>query len=448
MVIAKVIPMPRTKAEIGAPGLPLYSGRLSLDQNTRLRWPAAGRIYRTMLDDEPAVGALRQALMTLLRTDVQVQPGEKPMPSGRGRPRAEQRAADHVQFCLDAMRDPFGTKLRQLAGAWFYGFDIHELVYERRKDGTVGWRDWGIRRQETLERWETDKQGRVSAFTQRPAPDFMLRTIPLNKALHVVTDDADGSPEGRGILRTMYRYWYMKTQFELLAGIALERFGSGLAVFQRTDQTVALTPAQEDDLAEQAAALRQNEEAFLLLPWGISFQFAASPGLDADTYLNFIRSYTTWMLAVGMAEFIALGTGDTGSYALGSSKITLFLQALTGLQNRICETINRQAIPRLMALNGWNAQPQVVLPPVKEYDLNALGTFANTLAAVGAFHATPADEAWFRKISDLMDVDMEELERLHEEGKEEDQPPTPDEGIDGGALDEENEEEMVMEGEE
>ena len=57
--------MARPKNDIGAIGLPLFAGRLSLDTNTRLRWPNAGRIFRAMMDDEPAVGALRTAVFAL-----------------------------------------------------------------------------------------------------------------------------------------------------------------------------------------------------------------------------------------------------------------------------------------------------------------------------------------------------------------------------------------------
>lgn len=415
--------MPRPKAEIGATGLPLYSGRLFLDTNRRLRWPDAGRIYRDMLDNEPAAGALRTAVHSLLRTDVQVTPGGRAMRRGRGRPAAERKAAEHVEECLQDMRQPFGTLLRQMASSYFYGFSIHELVYKRRPDGLVGWADWGLRRQETLDKWETTK-GRVTAFTQRPAPDYVLRTIPLTKAIHVLADDADGSPEGRGALRAMYRYWYMLTQFELLMGIALERFGTGLPVFERVDAGIDLTPEQEDSLAEQAAALRQNEQAYVLLPPGIKFRFEASPGLNAETYLETIKVFRTWMLTTSLAEFIAQGMGERG-VDLGAKKIDLFLTSLTGLQNKICEAINRQAVPKLLAANGWEVEnpPVVALPAVREYDLQKLGSFAMVLSKIGAFHATPRDEEWFRKISDLADVAIEDLERLHEEGKEEPEPP-------------------------
>lgn len=406
--------MPRTKAEIGAPGLPLFSGRLALDTNIRLRWPRAGRIYRDMLDNEPAAGALRTAVMTLLRSDLQVTPG--------GSSRLDARIAGHIEHSLTTMRQPLGTALRQMASAYFYGFSVAEIVYRRNPDGTVGWADFAPRRQETLERWDTDARGRLTGFVQRPAPDYVLRTIPLTKAVHVLADDMDASPEGRGALRPMYRYWYMVTQFELLFGIALERFGTGIPVFQRVDNTVVLTEAQEDALADQAAALRQNEEAFVLLPPGLTFQFAQSPGLNAATYLDAIQAYRVWMLATGLAEFIALGTGETGSFALGKSKIDLFLKALTGLQDKLCEAINRQAIPRLLRANGWRVSepPTVSLPAVREYDLEKLGAFAKLLSEIGAFHATPEDEAWFRGISDLYDVAIEDLEALHEPGDEAD----------------------------
>lgn len=404
--------MARTKAEIGAPGLPIFAGRLSIETNTRLRWPGAGLIYQQMLNDEPAAAALWTATRTLLRSDVQVTPGSNTD--------TDKQAAEHVEGCFDDMRSPLATILRQQASALFYGFDIHEIVYKRRPDGLVGWADWALRRQATLYRWDTDKNGRVNAFTQRPAPTYALLTIPLNKCIHLVADDVDGSPEGRGALRSMYRYWYMVTQFELLGAIALERFGTGMPVFSRTEENanVKLTQDQENTLAEIAAGIRQNEEAFVLEPPGIRFRFEPSPGVDSASYLAFIQNFRIWMLSTALAEFIALGTGDTGSFALGKAKIDLFLKALTGFQDKMCDTINRQAIPQLMRYNGWGdleEYPKVSLPAVREYDLAALGGFAKALNSIGAFHPTPEDEEWFRKISDLYDVPIEEIESMHKE---------------------------------
>ncbi len=398
--------MARTAAELGRPGLPIFAGRLSLETNTRLRWPGAGRIYRQMLDDEPACAALWTAVRTLLRTDMQVSEG------------SDARAQELVESSLGDMRESLATKLRQQASSFFYGFDIHEIIYKRRPDGLVGWADWAIRRQDSFERWELDEKGRVVGFTQRPAPSYKLITIPLKKCIHIIADDSEGSPEGRGALRPIYRYWYMVTQFELLGGIGLER-GVGFPVIERSDNpAMKLTTSQEADIAAQAEAIRQSEQAYIILPPGMKFSFAPMPGVEAASYLSFIQSYRVWMLSTALAEFIALGTGDTGSYALGKSKIDLFLRALTGFQDKLCDTINRQAIPQLMRYNGWGDMeefPKVSLPAVREYDLEALGGFAQTLATIGAFHPTPADEEWFRKISDLVDVPIEDIEQTFED---------------------------------
>ena len=415
--------MPRTAAELGRSGLPIFSGRISLDKNPRLRWPQAGKIYREMLDNEPAAAALWTAARTLLRTDVQVDAG--------GTDDRHKRAAAHVEACLGDMRDSLDTKLKQQTSAMFYGFDVHELVYKRRPDGTVGWADWAIRRQESLERWGQDTKGRIDAFVQRPAPDYRVTSIPLKKCIHTIADDSDGSPEGRGALRPMYRYWYMVTQFELLAGIGLER-GVGFPVFQRVEAgtPIQLTEAQEDDLAAQAEAIRQHEQAYVLLPPGIQFRFEPMPGVEASSYLAFIQNFRIWMLSTSLAEFIALGTGDTGSFALGKSKIDLFLKALTGFQNKLCDTINRQAIPQLMKYNGWgdlDEYPKVSLPAVREYDLNMIANFAKTLHDMEAFHATPEDEEWMRKISDLHDIDLKTLINLH--NADEQEAPEPDDDL-------------------
>ena len=426
--------MPRTASDRGAIGLPLFAGRLSLDLNQRLRWPRAGRIYRDMLDNSPPAAALWTAIRTLLRTDLQVQPG--------GTTDADKRAAEDVQIGLDAIEGGVARPLRQMASAALYGFDIHETIFKRLPDGRVGWARWGLRRQETLLRWETDKNGNVAGFTQWPPPDYKVRTIWLKSGarpagtgigMHILADDSDGSPEGRGALRPMYRYWYMITQFELLAGISLERFGTGMPVFSRTDEAgmLALTQEQEDALAAIAASLRQNENAYVLEPSGIKFRLEPSPGLDANSYLNFIQRYSVWMLATALAEFVALGTGESsGSRALGGAKIDLFLKALTGFQDRITEAISYQAVPLLCKYNGWikgeggvTDWPKVSLPAVKEYDLGKLGAFLVQAMNVGAFHATPEDEEWLRKIADLNDVELDELTELHEEAKA--APPTP-----------------------
>lgn len=410
--------MPRPRSEIGSVGLPLFSGSLALDTNTRLRGARGIKIYREMLLDEPAVAALHAAAMNLLRTDLQVVAG--------GKRASDARAAAFLETTLDDMRDAPQTYLRQLYGMLPYGYTVSELVWKRRNggntskyaDGMVGMAAWAYRRQDSFLRWETDKNGAITGWTQRPAPDYVERTIPLSKAIHVVADESEGSPEGKSAYRGMYVPYHFIKNLQLLYGISLERFGTGVPVFE-IDEAVktTLTDDQLTTLEDIAAGLRQNEEAYVITPAGIHFRFAESPGLNADSYHTAIQFFRVWALATGLADFIALGTGETGSFALGKDKSELFLLALNGYQDRLVSALNRQVVPRLFRYNTFGKLtdlPQFSLPAVRKYDLASLGTFAEVLNRIGAFHPTPEDEAWFRRISDLVDIDDKTLKQMHE----------------------------------
>lgn len=410
--------MPRTRAEIGNVGLPIFAGYLSLDPNTNLRGAQAAQTYRQMRYDEPAAAAFVNACYQLLRTDLFVEPG--------GVRDADKRAAEFLESCLGDMRDSIGTTLRQGYSYIYMGWGIQELVYKRRlggqgsryDDGRVGWAAWGLRRQESLYRWVTDlPTGRILAFQQRPAPTYDLRTIPLSKVIHLTADDSEGSPEGLSAFRPMYRQWYFVKNLELLAGIAHER-GAGFPVFEiDKDTAAALTPEDKATLETVAANLRQNEEAYILTPPAVHFRFAEMPGMQPESYMNTIQRMRAWMLATVLADFIGLGLGDRGgAFALGKDKSELFLMALNGYQQRLLDVLNRHAVARLFRYNDFGRLsdlPRLALPAVKRYDLDAMGKFAEILSRIGALHLTPEDEAFFRTVGDLPEVDAARLAAAH-----------------------------------
>lgn len=407
--------MARRKSEIGSVGLPIFSGRLSLDPNRTLRGVNAIKVFREMSYDEPAATTFLYAANTLFRTDVGV--------DRAGNTEGDKKAAEHLEQCIGDMRDHISTYIRQMNSAVWAGWDVHEIVYKRRggtlsryDDGKVGWAHFGLRRQETLDRWGLDGAGQVSEFVQRPAPDYRVRTLPIGKCVHLVADDSEGSPEGRSALRGMHRQWYFVKNFELLMAIAYERFGTGLPVFKTEKGAPDLTPEQRTDLEDQAASVRQNEEAYLLLPSALDFEFAASPGLAAESYLAAIQRMRAWMLSTVLAEFIALGMGDQGgTQALGGSKIKLFLLALNGYQQKLVDALNRQAVVRLFRYNDFGKLtdlPQLTLPAIREYDLQSLGTFVKLLYDVGLLHPTPEDEAMFRKVGDMVNLDPTVLKEM------------------------------------
>jgi len=406
--------MGRRRSEIGAIGLHLFAGVLSDELNANLRGTKGIKVYNEMRRDEPAATSFLAATSNLLHTDLYVEPG--------GKTRTDTKAAKFVETTLTDMSGSVGAYVRQMYSCIWAGWDIHEIVWKRRsrgkyQDGLVAPSKLALRRQETFDRWGTDKNGEIISFVQRPAPRYDTREIPLTKCVHVVADDADGSPEGISALRGMYRQWYFVKNIELLLGISLERFGTGMPVFSRTPEIQAsLTEEQLDELEEIAMRVRQNEYAYVIEPLGIKFRFEPSPGLNAATYLDSIMRMRTWMLATVLADFIALGAGGKGgAYALGKDKSELFLLALNGYQQRVLDALNQQLMPWLFKYNDFGKLtelPRFALPPVKRYDLSALGSFLNIVKNLGAFHPQPEDETMFRKIADVADVDPSTLKKL------------------------------------
>jgi hypothetical protein len=435
---ADTLPRTNGRAPIGATGLPIFSGYLRLDPNYKLHGLEAIRVYRDMAWNEPACRALLGAALNLLHTTL--------TPVAGGESDADKEAAEQLGRNLEQMDVPMGTAVRQMYSMLWAGYAIHEQVLRQGEGGGVAWAAWEYRRQDSFYRWLTEgDDARVVGWEQRPAPSYRLRQIPLSRCIHVVADDSEGSPEGMSVLRGMYRPWRFLQNFELFMGIAGERFGSGLPVFE-VEAGVALTEGDEAAIAAIGDGLRQNERAWLLLPAGVRFRFAESPGLDVNTYLEIIRYLRLVMLSTALADFIGLGTQNSGAgaYSLSQDKSELFLLALNGWQDRVADAINRQAVRRLYALpaNRVNrfgtitAPPRVALAPVKRYDLEKLGQFLGVLQKVGAWTPTAADEAYLREISDLMDRSEAQITQDREEQAAAMPAPTPapDEA---GAIDEE-----------
>lgn len=410
----------RRRTPVGSVGLPLHSGYLRVDPNYKLNGAEAVRIYRQMRLEEPACSAFVNATMHLLRTDYSVEPG--------GPKRADTKATQFVEAALRGMETPLPTVLRQMYSIVWAGWSWHEQGWRKGAGGRIVPSGLYLRRQETLERWLTDPAdaGLIVGMEQRPPPDYRLRQIPLARSVHVVADDTEGSPEGLSSLRGMYRPWFIVRNLEALLGIALERFGTGIPVFE-VDAAVAarLSATDEQTIQEAIKALRQNEEAGVITPPGVKFRFAESPGLTATDYLDTIQYMRIVGLSTVLADFIALGTQRSGgAYALSQDKSELFLMTLNTYQDRVLDALNRQLVARLLAwpanrIAGMTAPPRVTLPPVKRYDLEKLGRFVELLNRLGAFTLTEEDEAHFRRISDVLDKTPEQIKEAKAKKEEE-----------------------------
>lgn len=315
-----------------------------------------------------------------------------------------QEIADFVESCRFDMRTPWEDTLAQVVSFLPYGFSLFEVVFKRRlgdegepasaaDDGRIGWDEWAPRPQDSVVKWLFGARG-VEAFEQQTPSQSAPVTIPLGRCLHFRAGGYWGSPEGESVLRAAYPDWDAINKLQLIEAIGVERDLAGLPVVkipgrlmdpvQTPDQTIynaykkvardvrngdqagVVFPSERDD--------KGNEEYTLtLLTSGGARQF--------DTSAIVTRRATQMTMAL-LADFLMVGHGKTGSYALSQDKTRLFTTAISAWLDSIANVVNDQAIKPLLRLNGIDARLTPILRPgpLDEADLKATGDFVTALA--------------------------------------------------------------------
>jgi len=141
--------------------------------------------------------------------------------------------------------------------------------------------------------------------------------------------------------------------------------------------------------------LKNNEQGYALLPSDLYTDNEGKPtqqrlmdlelitangsrSIDIDPV---VRRYQHDIARSVMAEFMMLGGGATGSYALSKTKTDLFLRSMESYINAIVDTLNKQLIESLWKINGlpWNTMPKLVAGDVAPHDLKELASFIRNL---------------------------------------------------------------------
>ena len=125
---------------------------------------------------------------------------------------------------------------------------------------------------------------------------------------------------------------------------------------------------------------------------------SGSRNIDIDPI---VRRYQHDIARSVLSEFLMLGGGNTGSYALSKSKTDLFLRALESYIQAIVDVLNKQLVERLWELNGLNydLMPTIVAGDVAPHDLREIAAFLRNLNGAD-INVSDHPEV----IQDLMDI--------------------------------------------
>lgn len=414
--------------EEGSTGLKHYSGRLYEEFLPDLQGIRAVRIWREMSDNDAVVNASLYALTTLMRrAQWRVDPFSESDP-------ADAAAANYVKECLHDMEQSWADTIGEVLSFLPYGWAYHEQVFKPRQgfnadprytskydDGLIGWRKFPIRAQETLFRWEIDPgDGTIWGLWQQPPPNYDLRYVRSNKALHFRTTTYKNNPEGRSILRGAYRAWYFKRRLEEIEAIGLERSLAGMPViqppeevdiFDRNDPQAIELLALATDIVTN---LRRDELEGVVLPAGWSLTLLSAGGAHGQAggrssqgsieIQAAIQRYEQHEAMSLLADFIMLGHESTGTYALSSDKTDMFNLSVNSWLDYVAGVFNRWAIPLLMRLNPRFPQdrfPTLAHDGVDTPNMSEIGGYIATMTGCGILVPDPGIEDYVRSIGNL-----------------------------------------------
>jgi hypothetical protein len=399
--------------ELGASGSYGMNDQLRPDEFLpKLRGLNATRTFREMKDNDPVIGAILMAFEMLLRA------AEFRVEAANDSPEAEE-AKLFVEQCFEDMEGTVDDFLAEVLTFLPFGFSVFEVVYKIRggrntsdmtrysqfDDGRYGIQKLAPRAQWTIDRFLTDANGAITGVRQTALTLKMGSVeIPIEKLLHFRTSTINNDPSGRSILRNAFTSYHYASHIQMIEAIAVEREMNGIPVGRIPSEYLAdsATAAQQGFTNAFKKILRDvkfNDQGFILIPSDVyenddgsktsipmvQFDLVTAKGTRAIPTGDVILRHQQNIARSVLADFLMLGSGDKGSFALSKSKTDLFLAAAAGYTEAISSVLNRQLLTRLWELNGFDPDlmPSIAFGDIAPVDLAELGAFVRDIAGAG-----------------------------------------------------------------
>lgn len=404
-------------AEYGIAGFQFSGDFVQSDFIPQLNWPNAGRVYEEMSKNDPTIGAIVYMAKQLVRK-------AKWSATPAGSSPRDKEAAEFLESCMNDMEGSWNEFIGEVLTMMVYGWSYHEVVYKIRagknkdkrfnskySDGKIGWRKLPGRAQRTCYGWLIDQNtGDIVALKQQAAPDYQLRIIPVEKALHFKTENDYGNPYGRSLLRNAYRPWFFKKRIEEIEGIGIERDLAGLPVLI-PPEGVNIWDSDDPDMVKLKVAsenlvksIRRDQSEGVVHPNGWELKLLSTGSRRQFDTNQILNRYDQRIAITLLADIVMLGADKVGSFALADVKKSLLCAALETLLDNIADTLNRQEVPRLLELNGFDDLedlPTLTSDEVETPDLEQLAKLLTGMNAIGMNVKDPELEDFLRKIASL-----------------------------------------------
>lgn len=327
--------------------------------------------------------------------------------------------ADLAWFALNNMHRPFIDFLREGLSCLDFGMYHFEKLWEVTTWTPNKTDERPKPRQREIFKWldmEPRHPKKVVGFkwynnyVTRMVYGLTSQEIDYEKLLCFALDQEDDNPWGMSILRSAYMHWYYLDNLYRIDGIQKERHGIGIPVIELPPGATNDDKTAADNMGRN---LRTNEKAHAVLPYGWKLQFASPNTLLVDP-LKSAEHHAVAIYANVLAQFLSLGTNDSGSRAVGSVQVGVFERALRWFADWFRGVINTYAIPELIDYNYNNVDAYPELSVRRVADATDWRTFSvaiRNLVEPGIITPTPELEEWMSEQLDFPIPAKEALSR-------------------------------------
>lgn len=325
------------------------------------------QIFDEMRRSDPKVGSVLKAITLPIRgANWFIEPASED--------EADQKIAKVIENnLLHGMSQTWDDTVRHILLMLPFGFSVLEKVWEYRDDGVLGIRKLDPRLPLSIVDWKYDGNTRALIGPEQMDADGTRYILPIEKLL-VFTNDKEGDNwEGVSILRTAYKPWFIKSNLEKIDAIKHDRYGVGVPVMTAPNGTKSGDAAWTD--AETTLEnLQAQEQSYIVKPEGWLLE-VLNGGTVGDDAIPSIKYHDEAIGKAMLAQFIDLGTSQTGSRALGVSFIDLFNKSIKTYAGYICDVVNRFLIREYVNYN-WDVKQYPTLKVNGISDIDTVGLAA------------------------------------------------------------------------
>jgi hypothetical protein len=384
--------------EYGDTGTSMYNGMISGEEyNNDLSGNSKFTVYDKMRKGDATVAAALKVMKLPLRSaNWFIQPAGQD-------PKQIEQAKFIEHNLMSAMSVTWDDFIRQSLLMLDYGVFVFEKVFTNVEyDGKtyIGWRKFAPRHPRTINQWKIN-DGRDDGVVQQKIGGGTVE-IPIDKLLIFVNEKEGDNWEGISLLRSAYKHWFFKDIFEQIDAMAFERQGLGVPFCKIP------VGAQAKDKANAMAIvknLRANEKAYVVYPDGYEVGFLDMHGKSTRDPKSSIEYHNRQIVLNVLAQFLMLGSGDSGSFALSKDQSGFFYDSLQAVAKNICDVVNKYAIQQLCDINwpGTTEYPELVVDDIGAIDKEKFATMINTLMGANLIKQDDDLTKYIRKELDLPD---------------------------------------------